>query len=156
MRIGEFARRAGISERALRYYEEQGLLRPRRRPSGYREYEETDMVAVRRIRTLLAAGLGTGTIAEILPCMLDVEASEVPSCPELAEVLVEERERINESIDELMAARSVLDAIISASLEPVTERQHADPPDAAPSDGAVAGAPAPSDAVSVGAPASSR
>ncbi|MBE1484407.1 MerR family DNA-binding transcriptional regulator [Plantactinospora soyae] len=28
MRIGEFSRRTGVSERSLCYYEQQGLLRP--------------------------------------------------------------------------------------------------------------------------------
>jgi hypothetical protein len=43
MRIGELRRRTGVSERLLRYYEEQGLLRPQRRPSGYREYDDSDV-----------------------------------------------------------------------------------------------------------------
>ena len=43
MRIGELSRRAGVSQRALRYYEEQGLLRPARRSSGYREYGPEDV-----------------------------------------------------------------------------------------------------------------
>lgn len=36
MRVGEIVRRIGVSERLLRYYEEQGLLHPDRLPSGYR------------------------------------------------------------------------------------------------------------------------
>lgn len=40
MRIGELARRTGVSVRALRYYEEQGLLVPARAANGYREYTE--------------------------------------------------------------------------------------------------------------------
>ena len=36
MRIGEVAERAGVSTRALRYYEEQGLLESDRTSSGQR------------------------------------------------------------------------------------------------------------------------
>ncbi|MFC7104329.1 MerR family transcriptional regulator [Nonomuraea rubra] len=69
MRIGELVRRTGVSERLLRYYEEQGLLHPSRLPSGYREYTEAHVETVRRIRCLLAAGLSTSTIATVLPCL---------------------------------------------------------------------------------------
>jgi DNA-binding transcriptional MerR regulator len=34
MRIGELSRRTGVSQRSLRYYEEQGLLMPARLASG--------------------------------------------------------------------------------------------------------------------------
>ncbi|HVX43296.1 MAG TPA: MerR family transcriptional regulator [Mycobacteriales bacterium] len=114
MRIGELSSRTGVSVRALRYYEEQGLLLPRRLPSGYREYAAADIVAVRHIRTLLAAGLSTSVIAEILPCMLANGEVLAPTCPELTVGLGRERDRITESIDKLQAARSILDTIIAA------------------------------------------
>lgn len=38
--IGELAERTGTSERLLRYYDRVGLLRPERRPNGYRFYDE--------------------------------------------------------------------------------------------------------------------
>lgn len=75
MRIGELSRRTGASPRALRYYEEQGLLSPTRLPSGYREYGERDVMTVRRIRVLISAGLGTSVIAEIVPCVEDDTAA---------------------------------------------------------------------------------
>ncbi|RCV49992.1 MerR family transcriptional regulator [Marinitenerispora sediminis] len=114
MRIGELARRTGASERALRYYEEQGLLRPARRPSGYREFTEADAATVRRIRTLLAAGLGTAVIAEVLPCMADADGQLAPACAELTSELIKERDRISEEVGELLAARAILDGIIAA------------------------------------------
>jgi DNA-binding transcriptional MerR regulator len=114
MRIGELSELVGISERALRYYEEQGLLKPGRRPSGYREYSEADAQTVRRIRTLLAAGLSTSFIAEVLPCMVDDGEIVAPVCEELVPYLAHERDRIDRSIDELLATRGILDAIIAA------------------------------------------
>jgi hypothetical protein len=63
MRIGALSRQTGVSRRLLRYYEEQGLLRPVRLANGYREYSETDVAAVQHIRALLAAGLPTAVIA---------------------------------------------------------------------------------------------
>src|SRR4051794_27399760 len=114
MRIGELARRTGSSPRALRYYEEQGLLRPARRPTGYREYDERAVHTVGHIRLLLSAGLGTTVIGEILPCIADDPVTLAPTCPELLDGLAGERARIDSSIDRLLAARAVLDSLLPA------------------------------------------
>ncbi|MEV4437786.1 MerR family transcriptional regulator [Streptomyces sp. NPDC049577] len=114
MRIGEMVRRTGVSERLLRYYEEQGLLTPARLPSGYRVYGEADVQTVRRIRTLLAAGLPTAVIARVLPCVRDEGTGLVPVCPELVAELRQERERIARAIEDLRASQGMLDAVIAA------------------------------------------
>ncbi|WP_171168767.1 MerR family transcriptional regulator [Streptomyces sp. I05A-00742] len=115
MRIGELSRRSGISPRALRYYEEQGLLRPERRPSGYREYSEDDVRTVRDVRTLLAAGLGTATIAEVLPCTVGDDALVLPACSPLAGGVLKERDRIRETMAQLGSALEVLQEMIDRS-----------------------------------------
>ncbi|MEV4877495.1 MerR family transcriptional regulator [Streptomyces cyaneofuscatus] len=114
MFIGELARRTGVSTRSLRYYEEQGLLRPQRRASGYREFDESDVAVVRRIRILLAAGLNTDLIREVLPCMADEGAILAPTCEEMAQDLRHERERMSSSIQGLQAAHAMLSSIIHA------------------------------------------
>jgi DNA-binding transcriptional MerR regulator len=116
MRIGELSRRTGVSPRALRYYEEQGLLSPRRRPSGYREYEERDVTTVRRIQVLLSAGLGTAVISEIVPCVEDETVVLAGKCPELLDGLAKERARITAAIDDLTAARTILDSLVGRPL----------------------------------------
>ncbi|MFD7136497.1 MerR family transcriptional regulator [Streptomyces sp. NPDC059894] len=118
MRIGEMVRRAGVSERQLRYYEEQGLLEPARLPSGYRVYCTKDIDTVRRIRTLLTAGLTTDTIAKVLPCVREEGERLVPVCSDLVAELRRERERITRAIDDLQASRSLLDTVIEAGTEP--------------------------------------
>ncbi|PRB14217.1 MerR family transcriptional regulator [Microbacterium sp. MYb62] len=115
MRIGSLSAQTGVSVRLLRYYEEQGLLQPSRRPSGYREYSEEDVRTVRNIRRMLAAGLNTRTIAALLPCMVGEGQSLAPGCAGLLPDIERERARIDESIADLMAARSVLDAIEAAA-----------------------------------------
>ncbi|MFJ3661856.1 MerR family transcriptional regulator [Streptomyces sp. NPDC090119] len=122
MRIGELSRRTGVHERLLRYYEEQNLLRPERRPSGYREYIEADVDTVRRIRSLLAAGLNTASIATILPCLRDDGERLVPTCPDLLADLAEERKRITKAITDLKASRAALDDVIAAAPADVAAR----------------------------------
>lgn len=50
--IGEAARRVGVSPSALRLWERQGLVRPRRSGGRYRLYTETDLEHLRSIRRM--------------------------------------------------------------------------------------------------------
>lgn len=66
--IGAAAARAGVSERALRYYQEIGLLNPSSRtPGGLRRYSEADLARVQRIRELqMLLGLNLEEVAVVL------------------------------------------------------------------------------------------
>jgi MerR family transcriptional regulator, repressor of the yfmOP operon len=66
--IGAAAERAGVSQRALRYYEQIGLLVPRGyTPGGMRRYSEEDLARVARIRQLQTLlGLNLDEIAVVL------------------------------------------------------------------------------------------
>ncbi len=68
MLIGELAERTGVSRRALRYYEEQGLLVPGRASNGYREYPEDAPLIVEQVQGLYASGLTSDGIRQFLPC----------------------------------------------------------------------------------------
>jgi DNA-binding transcriptional MerR regulator len=116
MRIGELARRTGVSERSLRYYEEQGLLASRRTAGGQREYPEQAVDRVIRIQELFAAGLHSKKIARLLPCMRDADGgpSEIAT-PALVDELTAERERIDRTITELISSREVLSQVIDAA-----------------------------------------
>ncbi|WP_167476876.1 MerR family transcriptional regulator [Nocardia arthritidis] len=122
MRIGELSRRTGVPERLLRYYEQQDLLQPIRRPSGYREYAESDVVTVGRIRNLLAAGLNTATIATVLPCLREDDRRLIPICADLVADLCRERARITAAITELQSSLGLLDRVIDAAPPDVAAR----------------------------------
>lgn len=71
---------AGVSVRALRYYEEEGLVRPARGENGYRCYQDADVEVVRQIRGLIEAGMPTRIIRELLP-FLEGTGALVPDDP---------------------------------------------------------------------------
>ncbi|MGW6057361.1 MerR family transcriptional regulator [Streptomyces sp. NPDC055189] len=110
MRIGELARRTGVTTRALRYYEEQNLLAAERSASGQRHYPEGAVDRVRLIRELYAAGLSSKTIAELMPGVVDGRAT-----PALLDRLAVERDHIDEQIAGLTDARHRLDSVITGA-----------------------------------------
>ena len=119
MRIGELARHTGVSERSLRYYEQQGLLAASRTPSGQREYAEQAVDRVIHIQELFAAGLRSVTIAGLLPCMRDHDGGPAPEAtPRLVDQLEGERDRLDRAIRELCASRANLDDVIDAASDP--------------------------------------
>ncbi|MFJ3217075.1 MerR family transcriptional regulator [Kitasatospora sp. NPDC086801] len=122
MRIGELARLTGVSTRLLRYYEEQGLLRPARSAAGYREYGEADTVRVRQIRSLLAAGLTTRAIAGLLPCATG-PVPVLEACPQLLTTLRGELADLDARIDDLTRSRRVLARYLATAHAPA--REHA-------------------------------
>jgi DNA-binding transcriptional MerR regulator len=66
--IGAAAQRLGVSERALRYYQQLGLLVPAcTTPGGLRRYSPADLARVERIRELQSLlGLNLDEIAVVL------------------------------------------------------------------------------------------
>jgi MerR family copper efflux transcriptional regulator len=75
MQIAEAARAAGTTPRALRWYQQHGLLEPRRSPTGYRDYDERAVQRVRHIRELLNLGF---TLTDV-QAFVDLLDREVPA-----------------------------------------------------------------------------
>jgi DNA-binding transcriptional MerR regulator len=67
LRIGELARCAGVTSRAIRHYHSTGLLpEPARDASGYRRYGPGDLVRLVHICRLRALGMPIDQIASVL------------------------------------------------------------------------------------------
>ena len=97
LRIGELARRAGVSPEALRAWERRyGLLRPSRTSGGFRLYSLDDLARIREMTRLLADGQSAAeAAAQVLRRAPDVgsRAAELP--PSL---LQERRTELHQSI----------------------------------------------------------
>ncbi|MFE4970574.1 MerR family transcriptional regulator [Kitasatospora sp. NPDC056651] len=123
MRIGELAHLTGVSTRLLRYYEEQGLLRPDRTTAGYREYGEEDTVRVWQIRSLLAAGLSTRVIGELLPCATG-PLPVLEACPNLLATLRDELAELDSRIEELTRSRRALSHYLDTTHDSAHDTAH--------------------------------
>ena len=67
LKVGQLAKRTGISVRTLHYYDEVGLLRPSRRTeTGYRLYTVSDVARLQQIRSLQQLGLSLSQVDECL------------------------------------------------------------------------------------------
>lgn len=79
MRIGDAAAAAGTTPRALRFYEQRGLLPPPPRTrTGQRQYGERDIARLRIIRELLALGL---TVEDLRACAKRLDQADDDTLP---------------------------------------------------------------------------
>ncbi len=119
-RIGEVARRAGVSTRTLRYYQELGLLDPAgQSPGGNRRYSDADVGRLLRILELRnVMGFDLERIRELLDAEdrlaeLKEEAQRGTSVERRREI-VAEATAINARIQEQVRAKlAVLEGFLS-------------------------------------------
>lgn len=111
MRIGELAAATGATPRALRHYEQAGLISSERAPNGYRVYDEQTVVRVRNIRFLLAAGLTLDDVQVFLPC-LDGDVSAAPPSDAGLQVALGRLKILDERIAAQTAVRDRLETAL--------------------------------------------
>lgn len=63
----EIQRKTGLTRKAMDYYEERGLIKPRKAENGYRDYSEEDLWILNQIALYRKAGLTVSEIEELLP-----------------------------------------------------------------------------------------
>ena len=67
MKINEVEAAVGVTKKNIRFYEEEGLISPRREPgNGYRSYSEADVERLRRIKLLRKLDVPLAEIREML------------------------------------------------------------------------------------------
>ena len=108
IRVGELARRTGLTVRTLHHWEEVGLLAPSRRTSsGHRLYGGEAIGRILRIRTLRGLGLGLEEIREALTSgtgtlegVLRAQKEQIESQMSLLRKLGDRLDRILQRLDD--------------------------------------------------------
>lgn len=115
MRIGELAKKAGISVQTIRFYEQRGLLRkPPRTHAGYRIFAMQDLKLLQVIRNAQHLGFTLCEVREILQHIqiADEHSEKSPLCccephqaAEIVRMCKKKMEELNRQIGNLRAAR---------------------------------------------------
>lgn len=114
--IGEVARRTGVTERTLRYYEELGLISPRRDTGGRRRYDTDDVDRLYRVRLLRALGTPVGGLDPDGTDLLSLTTRHLAALDEQLGELSRRRERVRTVEERLMGGRHPTDAELVAVL----------------------------------------
>ncbi len=114
VRAGEAAVAAGVTVKALRYYEGLGLLRPLRGSNGYRVYRAEDVRAASQIRELVAFGLSTSETQPFLAC-LDAGHAAGDDCVESIAAYQRKLDQLDGVIARLSSVRAQLRARMQAA-----------------------------------------
>lgn len=96
--IGELAARSGVATSALRFYEERGLIRSERTPSGHRRYPRA---TTRRVAFIVFAQRVGLTLEEIGRELAKLPSRRTPRGEDWARLSANWSRRIDERIAEL-------------------------------------------------------
>jgi DNA-binding transcriptional MerR regulator len=121
------ARRAGTTIRAMRSYEQLGLVVPQRRANGYREYAAHDVRMIEEIRALTALGVPVEGTRPFLECLAEGHAAG-DDCP----ASLESYRRTIDELDDLIARLSARREALAGQLDAASGRSTCTAPPHAP------------------------
>jgi peroxiredoxin/DNA-binding transcriptional MerR regulator len=114
MNIKRAAEMAGVTHKALKYYEAIGLITPRRSTNGYRTYGEHEIELVRQIKELTAVGLSVKGTKPFIECLQQGHVHG-DDCPESLAAYHGEIRRLDALVEELSSRREMLRARLHAA-----------------------------------------
>ena len=112
MHIKDLAERAGVTVRAVRYYESRGLITPRREPNGYRTYDDADVHVVREVRALLSLGMTAEQTHPFVDC-LRAGNDRADVCPASLSAYRQRIAEIDQRLAELTTLRGQLTDLLT-------------------------------------------
>ncbi len=110
MNIGEASEASGLPAKTIRYYEEIGLIRPRRDTNGYRAFKAGDVHKL----AFLARARALGFSIEECRALLGLYEDETRASENVKALAQEHLHRVDTKIAELKALRATLAELIAA------------------------------------------
>jgi MerR family transcriptional regulator, redox-sensitive transcriptional activator SoxR len=126
--IGQLAQRSGVATSALRFYEERGLIRAERNPSGHRRYLRS---AIRRVAFIVFAQRVGLSLDEVGVELARLPDHRVPLAGDWAKLSSRWSRRIDERIAELERLKAGLTGCISCGCLSLERCQLVNPGDRA-------------------------
>ena len=114
LRIGQLAKRAGCTVKAIRFYEAKRLLpRPARSPAGYRLYTDGHLRCLQLIRRAKLLGLSLAKIRTLVVHLSDDRRPGAALRPRLQRLIREELGEIGTKLEQLAVMRAELEGLLA-------------------------------------------
>lgn len=110
MNISEVGKRAGLPPKTIRFYEEIGLILPRRDTNGYRIFAEADLHRLAFLRRARALGFSVHECRQLLALYQD----ETRASSDVKALARDHLARIDQQLEELGQMRSTLIDLIES------------------------------------------
>lgn len=105
MNIGQAAVRSALSAKTIRYYEDIGLVIPRRQPSNdYRDYTDADVAQLSFLQRARAVGFGLDECRELLELFRNPHRQ----AGEVKQLVLDKMRQLDEQLSTLQRMRETL------------------------------------------------
>jgi len=124
IKIGDVANQAGITPRALRYYEERGLIVPYRTKKGTRRYSDAQIARVKTALSLIELGVSLDDVLALTRARPGSPSGSVSSRKVLRElhrlrqVIKAKRDKLSELLEDIDQAASLVSTCLDCELVP--------------------------------------
>lgn len=110
MNIGETAEKSGLPAKTIRYYEDIGLIKPKRSANGYRDFDEHDLHKLAFIGRARALGFAIEDCRSLLALYEDAERASA----DVKRIAHEHLQRIEGKIAQLQSMQDTLSDLVHA------------------------------------------
>lgn len=122
MRISELSRLTNVSPRAIRHYEEKGLLEAERLDNGYRDFGESAVERIRAIQLYIRLGFTTDEIRSLFQCEV-ATPDDYEYCEEMLSIYENRLRKVEGQIAAMLRLKNMLERQIALTVAKKQEEQ---------------------------------